>query len=168
MEMYLFHDTEHTYPYSFLILKGYYETKPFRWLTDREVEAEMFGDVELGFRFERQASKERMNDYEARKEYLPHLSRIRKSSRHIDIQEVKSRHSIVDLVERYGVRLRKIGGRYVGNCPFHDDKNSSMYLYPEQNRWWCYADCFGGDVFDWIQKAHGVSFGQALLYLNDL
>ncbi len=78
------------------------------------------------------------------------------------IEEIKARHHIEDVVARY-VHLRRQGRRYVGLCPFHEDHDPSLVVFPEEGRWWCFGACgTGGDVIDFVMKAENVSFREAL------
>lgn len=54
------------------------------------------------------------------------------------------------LVERYDVALKASGSGYAGRCPFHDDRHPSLYVWPQEERWWCFTCAVGGDVFDLV------------------
>jgi DNA primase len=71
------------------------------------------------------------------------------------------------VVGRY-VHLRRTGRRYNGYCPFHDDRRTpSLVVFPESERWWCFGACHaGGDVFDFVMKAEGISFPEAVRRLG--
>jgi DNA primase len=48
---------------------------------------------------------------------------------------------MVDLIAIYediGVKLRHSGNKYVANCPFHDEKSPSFFVYPDGSYY-----CFG-------------------------
>jgi hypothetical protein len=59
--------------------------------------------------------------------------------------------------------LKRDGRFYVALCPFHGEKTPSFYVYPD------HFHCFGcgahGDVFDWLIRAHRVTFAEAVLHL---
>jgi len=64
---------------------------------------------------------------------------------------------IKDLVESYGIELKKTGNLYLGFCPFHDDKNTpNFYVYPHTNSWFCYKENIGGDILLFIAKMEHV------------
>jgi DNA primase len=69
---------------------------------------------------------------------------------------------IEEVAGRY-VHLRRSGRRYVGLCPFHDDRRTpSLIIFPESGCWWCFGACNGGgDVFDFVMQAEGISFSEA-------
>jgi DNA primase catalytic core len=79
------------------------------------------------------------------------------------IERLKQEVSLVSLVERQGIALKRHGTDYLGLCPFHDDKEPSLVISPEKNLWHCLGACqTGGSVIDWVMKAEGVSFRQAV------
>lgn len=62
--------------------------------------------------------------------------------------------------------LRKSGKKLVGLCPFHNDKNSSFYVYPETNSFYCFGCQKGGDVIKFVKLLYGFSFVEVINYLN--
>ena len=86
------------------------------------------------------------------KERLPRAADVRSGT---DILEVIGGH----------VRLSKSGKNLRGLCPFHSEKNPSFTVYPDQQRWYCYGCCKGGDVFTFIQLTHALDFREAVRYL---
>ena len=85
----------------------------------------------------------------------------------VEIERVRDAHPIEEVVGRY-VRLRRTGRRRTGYCPFHDDRRTpSLVVFPESERWWCFGACnAGGDVFDFVERAEGVSFLDAVRRLG--
>jgi hypothetical protein len=69
---------------------------------------------------------------------------------------------IVPVVESAGVSLRRHGKELRGLCPLHADKNPSLDVNPETNRWYCYACAEGGDAIRFVERLHRVSFKDAL------
>lgn len=74
--------------------------------------------------------------------------------------EIKRNTDIVEVIGRDRT-LKKQGKEYVCECPFHDDQHPSMTVVPDKQIWWCPVCDEGGDVFDWLQKHHGMSFNEA-------
>ena len=80
------------------------------------------------------------------------------------IAELKQNIDLVQIIEQSGVELRRSGSRYVGLCPFHDDKHPSFAVY--QNNYHCFSCHAHGDAIDFVQKMYGLSFPEALKYLG--
>jgi DNA primase len=83
---------------------------------------------------------------------------IRKS----DIDEVRSRTNIADIIGDY-VTLRSAGaGSMKGLCPFHEERSPSFNVRPQVGRYHCFGCGEGGDVFSFLQKMDSVSFAEAV------
>ena len=78
------------------------------------------------------------------------------------VEDVKSRGAIVVLVSSY-VQLTKSGKNFKANCPFHQEKTPSFFVFPERGTWRCFGACAsGGDIFSFLQKIDNTSFSDAL------
>ncbi len=73
------------------------------------------------------------------------------------ITELRSRADIVSLVSEY-VRLRKTGKRYVGLCPFHQEKTASFSVDPDKQLFYCFGCGQGGNIFSFLMKIENMSF----------
>src|ERR1043165_5817950 len=83
------------------------------------------------------------------------------------IEQVKSSVDIVKVVGEY-VRLRKAGAsRYVGLCPFHNEKTPSFGVHPVHQFYKCFGCGEGGDVLNFVMKIDGLSFFEALKLLAE-
>jgi DNA primase len=83
------------------------------------------------------------------------------------VEQVKSSVDIVKVVGEY-VRLRKSGGaRYIGLCPFHNEKTPSFGVHPVHQFYKCFGCGEGGDVLNFIMKIDGLSFFEALKLLAE-
>ena len=84
-----------------------------------------------------------------------------------DTQEIKNRLDLVDVVQDYGVQLRKSGRNYSGFCPFHpNSRTPAFYVFPESQTWRCFGACAeGGDVFSFVMKKNGWDFKETLVDL---
>ncbi|NIO79565.1 MAG: toprim domain-containing protein [Candidatus Aminicenantes bacterium] len=85
-----------------------------------------------------------------------------------EIERIKQEVLIRQLVEYYGVTLKKKGNDLVGLCPMHEDKKPSLVITPDKNLWHCMGACQeGGSVIDWVMKIEGVSFRHAVEILKE-
>jgi DNA primase len=79
-----------------------------------------------------------------------------------DIDEVRSRLNIADVVSDY-VSLKGAGiGSMKGLCPFHDERSPSFHVRPQVGRYHCFGCGEDGDVFSFIQKMDHTSFQEAV------
>lgn len=79
-----------------------------------------------------------------------------------DIDEIKSRLNVVDVVGTYVPSLKKAGRYYKGLCPFHHEKTPSFMVNPDTQSYKCFGCGEGGDVISFIEKMERVDFGEAL------
>lgn len=80
------------------------------------------------------------------------------------LEEIKRRLSIVDIVQAK-LALKKSGRNYRGLCPFHNEKSGSFFVFPETNSFYCFGCHEAGDIFGFVMKTEGVSFGEAVTQL---
>ena len=79
---------------------------------------------------------------------------------------VRSSTNIVDLVsETIALKPLRGGRDFVGLCPFHDDKNPSLHVYPDRQSYRCWSCEAGGDCFRWAMELERVPFPEALEFL---
>lgn len=74
-----------------------------------------------------------------------------------------------DIVQLIGetVSLRPRGREFIGLCPFHDDKNPSMYVSPVKQIYKCFSCGAGGDVFSFCMNYHKLTFPESLKHLAE-
>ena len=66
------------------------------------------------------------------------------------------------------VRLRKQGSsRYVGLCPFHNEKTPSFSVHQGLQIFKCFGCGKGGDVFSFVMETQGLTFYEALRLLAE-
>ncbi|MER3386185.1 MAG: DNA primase [Microcella pacifica] len=82
--------------------------------------------------------------------------------RRSDIDEVRSRTNLADIVGDY-VTLKSAGvGSMKGLCPFHDERSPSFHVRPQVGFYHCFGCGEGGDVFTFLQKMDHVTFAEAV------
>ncbi|HNR24241.1 MAG TPA: DNA primase [Candidatus Bipolaricaulis anaerobius] len=79
----------------------------------------------------------------------------------VDVEEVKSRVNIVELIGRY-ITLKPAGQRFKGRCPFHPDDTPSLLVSPDKGLWHCFGCHAGGDAIGFLMKIERLSFPEAL------
>jgi len=77
------------------------------------------------------------------------------------IQEIKERLDIVDIVGKY-VQLKQTGKNFSGLCPFHTEKTPSFIVSPELQRYKCFGCGESGDIFNFVQKIENIDFPETL------
>ncbi|HUP03523.1 MAG TPA: DNA primase [Bryobacteraceae bacterium] len=81
--------------------------------------------------------------------------------------QLKSSVDLVNVAGEY-VRLKKSGAqRYMGLCPFHNEKKPSFTVHASYQFYKCFSCGEGGDVFTFIQKIEGISFYEAMKLLAE-
>ncbi len=82
------------------------------------------------------------------------------------VEHLKSQVDIVQTIQPY-VKLRRVGGRYVGLCPFHSEKSPSFNVNGDLQFYHCFGCRAGGDVLKFIEQIEHVSFYEALKLLAE-
>ena len=82
--------------------------------------------------------------------------------RRSDIDEVRSRTNIADIVGDYVTLKSAGGGSMKGLCPFHEERSPSFHVRPQVGFYHCFGCGEGGDVFTFLQKMDHVSFSEAV------
>lgn len=83
------------------------------------------------------------------------------------IDELKHGVEIADVLRRY-VELQPAGENMVGLCPFHEDHQPSLTVYPETGTFYCFGCRAHGDVIDFLRRKEGLSFREAIDALEGL
>ena len=82
--------------------------------------------------------------------------------RQSDIDEVRSRTNLADIVGDY-VTLKSAGvGSMKGLCPFHEERSPSFHVRPQVGFYHCFGCGEGGNVFTFLQRMDHVSFKEAV------
>src|ERR1700704_2678253 len=78
-----------------------------------------------------------------------------------DLAEGRGRANLVEVISAH-TQLRKAGPRtFKGLCPFHQEKTPSFTVDPAKQVYYCFGCGAGGDVFDFLRGAEGLSFAEA-------
>jgi DNA primase len=83
------------------------------------------------------------------------------------VEQLKGSVDIVSVIGEY-VRLRKSGTqRYMGLCPFHNEKTASFTVHAVKQFYICFSCGAKGDVIKFVMEKEGVSFFEALKSLAE-
>ena len=90
------------------------------------------------------------------------MARIKDSS-------VRETIAAADMVEVVSARtaLRKAGGRYVGRCPFHDERTPSFSVNAPDKLYYCFGCGKGGDVVSFVRETENLDFVGAIEFLAE-
>ncbi len=74
-----------------------------------------------------------------------------------------------DIVEVVSTRspLRRVGSRWVGRCPFHEERTPSFSVNPERRLYHCFGCGRGGDLITFVRETEGLDFVQAVEWLAE-
>ena len=81
------------------------------------------------------------------------------------VDHLKSTVDIVRTVGEY-VRLKKLGSRYTGLCPFHTEKTPSFSVNPS-GFFYCFGCQKKGDVLTFVQEIEQLTFYESLKLLAE-
>ena len=80
--------------------------------------------------------------------------------------QIRDRVDLIEVISEH-VTLRQRGRRWVGLCPFHNEKTPSFTVNPDLGIFKCFGCGKGGDVFSFVQAQENISFMEALRLLAD-
>lgn len=79
-----------------------------------------------------------------------------------DIDEVRSRTDIREIIEGY-VTLKSAGiGSFKGLCPFHDERTPSFHVRPQMGTFHCFGCGESGDVIAFLMQMDHTSFTETV------
>ncbi len=82
------------------------------------------------------------------------------------IERVRDAADIVEIVSAY-TDLRRQGERFVGLCPFHEERTPSFSVKPNEGFYYCFGCEAGGDTIRFVQEKEGLPFPEAVEALAD-
>lgn len=82
------------------------------------------------------------------------------------VDRVRQAADIVEIVSAHS-DLRQQGGRWVGLCPFHEERTPSFSVNPVEKLYYCFGCEAGGDVFRFVQEKEGMEFPEAVEMLAE-
>lgn len=79
-----------------------------------------------------------------------------------DIEELKARADIVEIIGSYVQLKPSTAGSFKGLCPFHQEKSPSFNVRSNPAFYHCFGCGQGGDVYKFLQEIEKMSFSEAV------
>ena len=90
------------------------------------------------------------------------LARIKDAS----VEEVKAAADMVAVVSAR-TQLRKAGARYLGRCPFHEERTPSFSVNATDKLYYCFGCGAKGDLITFVREMEQLDFAGAVEWLAD-
>jgi DNA primase len=90
------------------------------------------------------------------------MARIKDSS----VEDVKAAADIVAVVSAR-TQLRKAGPRYMGRCPFHEERTPSFSVNAVEKFYYCFGCGAKGDLITFVRETEQLDFAGAIEWLAD-
>jgi DNA primase len=90
------------------------------------------------------------------------MSRIKDAS----VAEVRAATDMVDLISQY-TPLRRVGARFTGRCPFHEERTPSFSVSQAEKLYHCFGCGKGGDAISFVREIEQLDFAEAVVWLAD-
>jgi DNA primase len=91
------------------------------------------------------------------------VARIKESS----VREAVSAADMVEVVSARTALRRSSGTRYMGRCPFHEERTPSFSVNPAEKLYYCFGCGKGGDVVSFVRETENVDFVGAIEWLAE-
>jgi DNA primase len=90
------------------------------------------------------------------------MARIKDAS----VDEVKAAADMVAVVSAR-TQLRKAGGRYLGRCPFHEERTPSFSVNATDKLYYCFGCGAKGDLITFVRETEQLDFAGAVEWIAD-
>ena len=82
---------------------------------------------------------------------------------------VREAIAAADMVEIVAARtqLRRVGARYTGRCPFHEERTPSFSVNPQDKLFYCFGCGKGGDAVTFVRETEQLDFAEAVEWLAE-
>jgi DNA primase len=91
------------------------------------------------------------------------MARIKESS----VREVVAAADMVEVVSARTQLRRASGSRYMGRCPFHEERTPSFSVNPVEKLYYCFGCGKGGDLISFVREAENLDFVGAVEWLAE-
>jgi DNA primase len=82
------------------------------------------------------------------------------------VEQVKAAADMVEIVSTR-THLRKVGSRWTGRCPFHEERTPSFSVNAADKLFYCFGCGKGGDLITFVKETEGLDFAEAVEWLAD-
>ncbi len=82
------------------------------------------------------------------------------------LERVKQAADIVEVISAH-TDLRRQGARWVGLCPFHEERTPSFSVDAQEKLYHCFGCGVGGDTIKFIEEKEGLGFAEAVELLAE-
>jgi DNA primase len=82
------------------------------------------------------------------------------------LERVKQAVDIVEVISAH-TDLRRQGARWVGLCPFHEERTPSFSVDAQEKLYHCFGCGAGGDTIKFVEEKEGLGFAEAVELLAD-
>ena len=83
------------------------------------------------------------------------------------VRDVIAAANIVDIVSLRTSLRKSSGTRYMGRCPFHEERSASFSVNSDLNLYHCFGCGKGGDVVTFVRETEGLDFVGAIEWLAE-
>jgi DNA primase len=82
------------------------------------------------------------------------------------IEQVVGAADMVEIVSGR-TQLRRVGSRWTGRCPFHEERTPSFSVNAVEKLFYCFGCSKGGDLITFVRESEGLDFAEAVEWLAD-
>jgi DNA primase len=91
------------------------------------------------------------------------VARIKDSS----VRDVVAAADMVEVVSGRTQLRRASGSRYMGRCPFHEERTPSFSVNPGEKLYYCFGCGKGGDLISFVRESENLDFVGAIEWLGE-
>jgi DNA primase len=91
------------------------------------------------------------------------VARIKDSS----VRDVVAAADMVEVVSGRTQLRRASGSRYLGRCPFHEERTPSFSVNPLEKLYYCFGCGKGGDLISFVRESENLDFVGAIEWLGE-
>jgi DNA primase len=83
------------------------------------------------------------------------------------VREVVAAADMVEVVSGRTQLRRASGSRYMGRCPFHEERTPSFSVNPVEKLYYCFGCGKGGDLISFVRESENLDFVGAIEWLGE-